>query len=167
MRARAGSTYEGWQRVQDRLVARLPHMTAEQLALAASPGGWPLWAIVAHIAGARVYWLCTVCGEAGLETTPFTDAANDGWEDHLDQPRDSGELLAAVKASWAIASGCLERWTPEMLDVAFTRTRTGEFQHHTRASVLTRLVMHDSFHAGEVSSILGSRGIQSLDPWEA
>jgi len=167
MSALAGATYDGWHRVQDRLVARLPHLTPEELALAASPGGWPVWAIIAHTAGARVYWLCTVCGEAGLETTPFTDPANDGWEDHLDQPRDSAELLTAVETSWAIAASCLDRWTPEMLEVAFTRTRNGELQHHTRASVLTRLVMHDSFHSGEVSSILGAHGIQSLDPWEA
>ena len=158
--------YEGWRRVQDRLVARLSELSAEDLALRSTVDGWPVWALVAHLAGARVYWLCVVCREPGIETTPFPDPANDGWEDHLDHPRDARELLAAVESSWAIARSCLEGWTPKMLEVAFTRTRNGRLEHHTRASVLTRLVMHDSFHAGEISLLLGQRQIRSLDPWE-
>ena len=39
-------------------------------------------------------------------------------------------------------------------------------QHHTRSSVLTRIVMHDSFHCGEVSMILSRNGLESMDPWE-
>ena len=158
--------YEGWQRVQDRLVARLPGMTAEDLALRATADSWPAWAIVAHIAGTRVYWLCSVCGEPEIESTPFPDPASDGWEDHLDRPRSAGELLEAVESSWRIVDSCLSRWTPEMLSVVFTRTRNGEIQKHSRQSVMTRLVMHDSFHAGEVSLLLGLSGRSSLDPWE-
>jgi len=160
------AVYEGWRRVQDRLDARLPGMSDEQLSLRASAESWPVWAIVAHIACTRVYWLCSVCGEPGIESTPFTDPANEGWEDRLDVPRGAGELLMALRSSWAIVDSSLTGWTPEMLQVAFTRTRNGEVQHHTRHSVLTRLVMHDSFHAGEVSLLLGLNGLPSLDPWE-
>lgn len=160
------AVYEGWQRVQNRLVAALPRMSADELALKASAESWPVWAIVAHIAVTRVYWLCSVCGEPGMEKTPFWDPAQEGWEDHLDEPRNATELLGAIESSWAIAHSCLSRWTPEMLSVAFTRTRNGEVQRHTRQSVLTRLVMHDSFHAGEVSLLLGLNGRPSLDPWE-
>ena len=163
---KAAEVYEGWQRVQDRLVARLPQLSDEELALQPSPEGWPVWALVAHLAGTRVYWLCTVFGEPGLETTPFTDPANDGWEDHLDEPRGAAELLRAVETSGAIVRACLDGWTEGMLEVAFTRTRNGKLEHHTRASVLTRIVMHDSFHAGEISLLLGRRGVRSLDPWE-
>jgi uncharacterized damage-inducible protein DinB len=158
--------YEGWRRIQDRLVARLPGMSAEQLSLTAVAESWPVWAIVSHIAGTRVYWLCSVCGEPGIESTPFRDLGDEGWEDRLDVPRGSRELLEAVRSSWAVVDSCLTRWTPEMLDVAFTRTRDGEVQKHTRYSVLTRLVMHDSFHAGEVSLLLGLNRSPSLDPWE-
>ncbi|HEV2172716.1 MAG TPA: hypothetical protein VGR71_04075, partial [Nitrospira sp.] len=77
-----------------------------------------------------------------------------------------GELLEAVESSWRIVDSCLSRWTPEMLGVAFMRTRNGEIQRHTRQSVVTRLVMHDSFHSGEVSLLLGLNGQPSLDPWE-
>jgi len=160
------AVYEGWRRVQDRLDVRLPGMSDEQLSLRASAESWPVWAIVAHIAGTRVYWLCSVCGEPGIESTPFTDPGNEGWEDRLDVPRGAGELLLALRSSWAIVDSCLTSWKPEMLQVAFERTRNGEVQHHTRHSVLTRLVMHDSFHAGEVSLLLGLNGLPSLDPWE-
>ena len=160
------AVYEGYRRVQNRLVDRLPGMSTEDLALKASADSWPVWAIVAHIAGTRVYWLCSVCGEPGMETTPFRDPAHEGWEDHPDEPRSADELLEAIESSWAIVDSCLTNWTPQMLGVAFTRTRNGELQHHTRQSVLTRLVMHESFHTGEVSLLLGLNGRPSLDPWE-
>ncbi len=160
------STYEGWSRVQERLVARIPELSTDELAVTSAEDGWPVWALISHIAGARVYWLCTVCQEPGVETTPFPNPAEDGWEDHLDQPRGVDELMHAVASSWAIARRCLDSWTPDMLGVAFTRTRNGRLEHHTRASVITRMVMHDSFHAGEISLLLGRRGIRSLDPWE-
>ena len=158
--------YEGWMRVQQRLVTRLPLLSDADLALGGSGGGWPVWAIVSHIAGGRAYWLCTVCGERGLETTPFTNPAIEGWEDALDVPRGGGELMEAIESTWRIVESCLERWTPRMLDVAFERVRGEDVQRHTRSSVLTRLVMHDAFHAGEVSQILGQNGLPSLDPWE-
>ncbi len=161
------ATYAGWDRVQRRLAARVPRLTAEELARKGSPGGWPVWAIVAHLSGTRAYWLCVVCGEPGIETTPFRDPANDGWEDHLDEPRGAHELAAAVETTGAIVERCLQTWTDQMLGVAFTRTRNGELEHHTRASVLTRIVMHDSFHAGEISLLLGGSGGPSLDPWES
>jgi len=161
-----GGIYEGWRRVQDRLVARIPRLGTEELALTGAPDCWPVWALIAHLSGTRVYWLCTIAGEPGVETTPFPQPAIDGWEDHLDQPRGAAELLEAVRSSGAIVERCLNEWTPEMLDVAFTRVRNGEVQRHTRASILTRTVMHDSFHAGEISLLLGSRGLPSLDPWE-
>jgi uncharacterized damage-inducible protein DinB len=162
-----GALYEGWRRVQGRLVERLPQLSDEELALRSKQrDSWPVWALIAHVAGARVYWLCSVCGEPGVETTPFPDPANDGWEDHLERPRGSAELLSAIESSGAIVDRCLDEWTIEMLSVAFTRVRNGELQQHTRASVLTRILTHDAFHVGEVSLLLGSLGSASLDPWE-
>jgi hypothetical protein len=158
--------YVGWHRAQAMLIHRLPKLAPQELQLRASPDGWPIWAIVSHLAGARVYWLCAVFKEPGAETTPFQDPSGDGWEDHLDVPRGSDELVFAVESSWKIVASCLDRWTPEMLSEVFTRERGGELQRHTRHSVLTRLVMHDAFHSGEVSSLLGAHGLASMDPWE-
>ena len=160
------SMYEGWQKVQAHLTRRLPNLTREELELRASPDGWPIWALVSHMAGTRVYWLCGVFKELGAEATPFEDPlATEGWEDHLDVPRGSDELMFAVESTWRVVESCLNRWTPEMLGEAFTRDYAGTSQRHTRHSVLTRMVMHDSFHCGEVSLILGMHGQPSLDPW--
>jgi len=118
------------------------------------------------MAGARVYWLCGVFKEAGADATPFPDPLDgDGWEDHLDVPRGTDELMFAVASSWLVVESCLNRWTPEMLGETFTRDRAGTIQRHTRHSVLTRLVMHDAFHCGEVSLLLGMHRQPSLDPW--
>jgi uncharacterized damage-inducible protein DinB len=164
---RVAPIFEGWQRVQARLIDRMRKAGPEQLQLRAAGDGWPVWAIVSHVAGARVYWLCGVLKEPGAETTPFPDLSGVGWEDRLDVPRRSEELVHALETSWRIVESCLERWTPEMLGETFTRQYAGQVQLHTRQSVLTRLVMHDAFHCGEASLVLGMHGLGSLDPWEA
>lgn len=158
--------YEGWARVQTRLLDRLPALGPEELGLRASPDGWPIWALISHLAGGRVYWLCGIFREPGAETTAFPDPFGECWEDQPDHPRTSAELQFAVESSWRIVESCLDRWTPEMLGETFTRERSGAIQHHTRQSVLTRLLMHDAFHAGEVSLVLGMHDLPSLDPWE-
>jgi uncharacterized damage-inducible protein DinB len=160
------SLYEGWPRVQNRMAYGIPRLTTAELALNAGPGSWPIWALVSHIAGARVYWLCSVFKEPGAETTPFSDVDSDGWEDHLDQPRGVDDLMRAVESSWSIVQSCLDRWTPDTLGESFSRPGPSGLQHFTRASVLTRLVQHDAFHTGEISLILGQNGLPSMDPWE-
>ena len=157
--------FEGWHRIQARLVNRLAKFGPEEAALRASPEGWPIWAMVSHLAGARVYWLCGIFREPGAETTPFADPFGEGWEDRLDTPRQPEELLLAVESSWLIVQSCLDRWTPQMLGEVFTRGTGDQLQRHTRSSVLTRLVMHDAFHCGEVSLVLGMHGLVSMDPW--
>ena len=158
--------HENWHRVQAKLMNRLPKLGPDELQLKASTDGWPIWAMVAHVAGMRVYWLCGVCEEPGAETAPFTKADGEGWEDHLDVPRGSDELMFAVQSSWRIVESCLERWTPEMLGETFTRLHRATPQRHTRASVLTRLATHDAFHCGEASLLLGMHGLPSMDPWD-
>ena len=158
--------FEGWQRIQAHLVNRLPTLGPEELQLRATPDGWPIWAIVSHLAGARVYWLCGVFKEAGAETTPFADPFGEDWEDRLDVPRRSDELVFAVESSWQIVQSCLEQWTPDILGETFIRDYEGSVQRHTRHSVLTRLLMHDAFHCGEASFLLGIHGLASMDPWE-
>ncbi len=118
-RVSVGAVYEGWARSQAQLVNRLGKLGSEEVKLQASPAGWPIWAMVGHIAVARVYWLCGVFKEPGAEATPFPDPLGDGWEDNLSIPRSPEELLFAVESSWRIVESCLERWTSDMLGVTF------------------------------------------------
>jgi hypothetical protein len=54
--------------------------TTEQLQTTPAPHMWPIWATEAHLAGARVYWLCEFLGEAGAERTPSTNSATEAVE---------------------------------------------------------------------------------------
>ncbi len=155
--------YHGYERIGRRLVDGIRDLDAEALAL--GPPGWPVWAIASHVASTRVYWLCRVAGEPGLESTPFADA-DDGWEDDLDHVRSAGELLHALESTWPVVAAALDGWTEPMLIEKFTRRRNDEVQEHSRASILTRLATHEAFHTGEISAILGSHGLAAVDPWD-
>ncbi|HKB28285.1 MAG TPA: DinB family protein, partial [Candidatus Limnocylindrales bacterium] len=141
-------------------------LTPAQLALDGGIPAWPIWAIVGHTAGTRPYWLCSVFGEPGAEATPFPNSANEpGWEDDLSHPRSADELIGALETTWAIVEAVLERWTSDMLDEPFRREIHGKIQHHTRQSVLMRMISHDAYHAGELSQILGAADLVQVDLW--
>ena len=153
--------YRGWSLANERLVGAIARLTPEQLGLEIRTA-WPIWASVSHIAGARVYWLCGVFGEKGVETTPFDDGAggvSDGWEDDLGHPRTAHELVDALASTSRIVEHTLATWTPETLTRESRRVRGDQVQYHSRGSVLWRLVTHDAFHAGEISLVLGAHGL--------
>ncbi|HEY7623548.1 MAG TPA: DinB family protein [Candidatus Limnocylindria bacterium] len=157
--------YRGWEIANERLIERLRGLTPEQLGLPIAMTTWPVWASVSHLAGTRVYWLCHVFGEPGMETTPFTDPEK-GWEDDLTHPRDAGELVHALESTWRIVARTLGTWTIGSLSQEARRVRAdGEVQMHTRQSVLYRMVTHDAYHIGEISLTLGSKGIGEVDIW--
>jgi len=157
--------YAGWRLTNDRLIEALTTLLAEQLAWRPGPDMWPIWALAGHLAGARVYWLCSILKEPGAASTPFTDPTGDGWEDHPSEPRRADEVVFALRSSWNIVDGCLRRWTTEMLLAEFERVRNDVVQIHTRQSVLIRLITHDAYHCGEISQILGTHGRPGIDVW--
>lgn len=153
--------YAGWHLANRALIDAMAPLTAEQLALPV--GTWKVWQLAAHIAGARVYWLCHVFGEPGVETTPFPDP-NVGWEDDVSRPRDAGELVGALTSSWRIVEHALETWTPATLEQEARRTVSSGVQIHTRQSVLMRLITHDAYHCGEIAQALGPAGLGGKSP---
>ncbi|MEP6693293.1 MAG: DinB family protein [Chloroflexota bacterium] len=160
--------YRGRAKQNGRLVDAIRPLSDEQLKLRAGPRNAPIWALAAHTAGGRVYWLCGIFKESGAESTPFPDAASGlGWEDDENTPRGADELVFALGSSWEIVRRCLERWTTPMLDDVFTREIGGKTQGHTRQSVLMRILTHDAFHSGEISQILGANGLPEIDLWRA
>lgn len=165
---------EGWAGYQRLLLGAIRPLDAEQLSSRTAPFQWAVWQLASHIAGARAYWFHDVLGEGEdavremfrVETTtvpdlPLEDA---GWEDDENRPRTAAELTDAFERTWSMVEDCLQRWTAEDLEVEFTRTRwTGEVQTFTRAWVIWHLIEHDLHHGGEISQILGTSGIPSLD----
>jgi len=158
--------YADWTQYRDRLTHGIRSLTDAQLAISAGPGHAPIWALAAHCAGVRVYWLCGVLGEPGAAGTPFPDPwAELGWEDDLEHPRSADELVRALESTDAIIERILDTWTAADLDVPFERRYRDTVQVHTRRSVLLRLLSHDAFHAGEISQLLGLHGLPAIDLW--
>jgi uncharacterized damage-inducible protein DinB len=158
--------FKGWDLANAALVSALRGLSDEQLAILIRPD-WPIWASASHVAGGRVYWLCSVFEEPGIEATPFAnvDIASGGWEDDLTHPRHASELVDALESSWRIVERCLRTWTPEMLSGEARRTGLGgAVSIHTRQSVLMRMLTHDAFHCGEISLTLGSHGLGGNGP---
>lgn len=155
--------YTGWHLVNASLIDAIANLMPEQLALPIGSATWPIWASVSHIAGARVYWLCHVFGEPGIEATPFTDP-NVGWEDDLAHPRGADELVHALTSSWRIVEHSLNTWTPDELNREARRVRGDQVRIHTRQSVLMRLITHDAYHCGEISLTLGGHNLGGHSP---
>lgn len=159
--------YDRWAQYHRRLTDAVAGLTDDQLAIRASPEHMPIWALAAHTAGARVYWLCGILGEPGAGTTPWPSATGEGWEDDPDHPRGTHELVMALETSWAIIDGVLDRWTPDLLDEPVERRYGDRVQVHSRSSILQRLLTHDAFHGGEISQLLGLHGIAEIDLWRS
>ncbi len=157
--------YGMWPQYNSRMREVVGAMPPEQLAVRPSPERWPIWATVGHTAGARVYWMCQVIGEPGADTTPFSDPANEGWEDDLDHPRAAVELAGALDSTFRLIERCLDTWTPGMLADRIERDYGGQRQIHTRGSILQRLFSHDAYHCGELSQTLGIHGLPQIDLW--
>ena len=167
--------YGDWRLYNDLIVEALRGMSPEELALRApsidpaaddptSSTTWPIWAIAGHTAGTRVYWFCNFLGLPGWESTPFW-GVEDGWEDHLDQPRSADELVAAWTTTWAIIQRALDTWTPAMLDEPMSPEGEAATAHLTRRSLIHRMIIHEGYHAGEIALIQGIHGRPQIDLW--
>ena len=158
--------YSVWPRYNERLRDVVAAMTDEQLALRPTPERWPLWATVGHAACQRVFWLCDFAGEPGAETTRFTNAAYDcPGDDDLEHVLSADTLSEALDATFRIVDGCLDRWSPEMLDEEIRREDFGPEWVHTRGWVIQRVFSHDVYHSAELNETLGASGLPQIDLW--
>jgi hypothetical protein len=159
--------YPGWVALQRALREAVAGLTPEQLALRPNddPERWPVWAIVGHLACARVFWLCDFAGEPGARTTPFTNAAWECPEEDVAHPLDAPALVAALDATWAIVERSLATWSPAMLEEVISRPEWPDRRTHPRGWVLSRVATHDAWHASEVNETLTALGLPAIDPW--
>jgi uncharacterized damage-inducible protein DinB len=158
--------YDRWPQYNRRLTDVIAGLSDDQLAVRPDPERWPIWATVGHTAGARVYWLCGILHEPGVETTPWPNPLTDeGWEDELTRPRSAPELVGALGTTWALVERCLDEWSPEMLDETVERPFGEVVQTHSRSSILQRLLTHEAYHCGELSQTLGIAGLPQIDLW--
>ena len=147
--------YRGWDRYQTLLTQSIAPLSAEHLALSAAPALRPAWVLAAHIIAARVNWFHRVLGEGGPELAPLQS-----WDDDGQPQRSAAELVDGLAATWQTIESCLQRWTPAMLDDAFSPRPGRTF---TRQWVLWHVVEHDLHHGGEFFLTLGMHGLPTPD----
>jgi len=163
------SFYEGWANHQTLLIDALRNLSLEQLDLRTASHQWAIWQLAGHVAGSRAYWFHDVLGEGEastrdlfrVETTTVPDVpvSDAGWEDDEDHPRSADELVDGLTRTWELVDECLQRWTLEELRASVARPgRT-----HHRGWVVWHVMEHDVHHGGEISQILGSNKLPSLD----
>lgn len=150
--------YEGWEEYQRLLIAALAPLTAEQLAIHASPGQRPIWLIAAHIVGTRIGWFQGWMGEGDPALAEL-----DLWDADAAAPRSAADLIRGLEATWAMIQGCLDRWTPDDLAAPFTRERPRGPVTRTRQWIIWHVIEHDLHHGGEISLTLGNHGLAALD----
>jgi len=159
--------YSTWPAYNRRLRDVVAAMTEEQLAIKPGPERWPLWATAGHLACQRVSWLCGFAGEPGAETTPFPDALHycPGDED-LEHVLSAGDLAEAFDATFRIVEGCLDGWTPDLLDEVIRRQFGPEEWVYTRGAVIQRVFAHDVYHCAELNEQFGLAGLPQIDLWD-
>src|SRR5437764_5722971 len=150
--------YKGADEYQGLLVQALAPLSPEQLALRAAPSLRPAWLLAAHIIGTRVGWFQGVMGEGEPALAAF-----DPWDEDGAPPRTATELVDGLEATWQMIRGCLDRWTPAMLDDPFTRERPHGTVTRTRQWILWHVIEHDLHHGGELCLTLGMHGLPVPD----
>jgi uncharacterized damage-inducible protein DinB len=146
--------YPGWATYQDALVHAVAPLSSEQLALRAAPSLRTVWELAAHIIATRVGWFHLTLAEGGPALAPFAH-----WDLASAPPRESGELVEGLDASWSLVQTGLERWTPPMLADRFTTPRGRVL---SRGAVLWHVLEHDLHHGGELSLTLGLHGLPAV-----
>ncbi len=158
--------FSTWPDLNARLRTAVAGLTVEQLAMAAGPGRWPLWAIVGHTACQRVFWLCDFAGQPGADTTRFTNAAYDcPGDDDLEHALDAAALAEALDSTFAIVEACLDGWTLPTLDEEIRHPDWGDDWAKTRGAVIQRVFAHDVWHVVEVNEVLSAAGLATIDAW--
>jgi hypothetical protein len=159
--------YSSWPRYNQQLRDIVAGLTDEQLALRPSPERWPIWATIGHAACQRVFWLCDFAGEAGAETTPFTNAGYDcPGDDDLEHVLDAPALVEAIDSTFRIVERCLDTWTLEMLEETLRRPEWDASWVHSRGAVIQRVFSHDVYHCAELNEVLARAGLAQVGLWD-
>jgi uncharacterized damage-inducible protein DinB len=147
--------YRGWERYQGLLTQAIGPLSPDQLAVQAAPSLRPAWVLAAHIIAGRVYWFHRVLGEGDPAIAPMQASDDDGMPS-----RNAAELVDGLEATWQVLQGCLQRWTPTMLDDSFVTPRGRTV---TRQWVIWHVIEHDLTHGGELFLTLGMHGLPTPD----
>jgi hypothetical protein len=141
--------FESWQDYQDALKRAIAPLTDEQLQRRLLPGLRTPGEIAEHIVFGRALHLHRTLGKKVAELAPFLR-----WENADDRPHTATEILHGLILTWRFITACLMRGSPgdpiPEEDVSIIQTILG-------------LLDHDLPHAGELSLLLGTDGMPSVE----
>lgn len=159
--------FSRWPTSDARLREAVARLGDDQLAIRPSPDRWPLWATIGHLACQRVFWLCDFAGEAGAETTRFTNAIYDcPGDDDLEHVLPATDLVGALESTFRIVETCLDTWTSPMLAEVIRQPDWPGDWTHTRGFVIERVFSHDIWHIAELNETLGRADLPTIDIWD-
>lgn len=164
--------YASWKEYQDRLQAALAPLTADQLALRATPDLRSVGENAMHIIGCRTFWFTSFLAEDGGEAmkayakwnevslaAPYTSW--DGVAQALGAPAPTGAALAqGLDDTWRFMATCLARWNAADMRATIPDGEGDEVVEVSRAWVVWHVLEHDLSHGGEIALTLGMRGIK-------
>jgi uncharacterized damage-inducible protein DinB len=184
--------YTGWGRYQQRLVAAIAPLTAEQLTLRATPRYWTIRMYTTHIVASRAWWFHARMGAGGDDVTPYDLWALDVCEANIDPGHTAADLVAGLETTWQLIEGTLARLTPADLDRTIPPLdQPGREQHASKVeprlqpyaqmwldasagdgsvrpavsyeSVIWGILEHDIHHGSEISTTLGIHGLPVVE----
>jgi uncharacterized damage-inducible protein DinB len=150
--------YRLWPEYADHIRAAVAPLTAEQVALRATPEQRSIGEMVAHVIDCRVYWLGEFVGETCVELMALTQ-----WYEPGARATDVAALVDGLDRSWRFVSDRLARWTPDDMRQTFPHEWRGNHYDLTRSWVIWHVLEHDLHHGGEISLTLGMHGLAAPD----
>jgi uncharacterized damage-inducible protein DinB len=184
--------YAGWGRYQQRLVAAIAPLTAEQLALRTTPRHWSIGMYATHIVANRAWWFHARMGEGGDELTPLELWALGVCEADVDPCHTAAELVAGLEKTWQMIEETLARLTPADLEQVVPPLDQAERVRHAKLvepalqpyaqmwldamrlagevrpavslqSLIWGALEHDIHHGSEISTTLGVHGLPVVE----
>lgn len=184
--------YAGWGIYQQRLVAALAPLTAEQLALRNTPQSWSIGMYATHIVADRAWWLHARMGEGGSDLTALELWALGVCEAGVDPLHSAAELVAGLEKTWQLIQTTLARRGSADLAQSFppldqaarvrhaqlvepalqpyaqmwldAAARSGEVRPAVSLQwIIWHVLEHDIHHGSEISTILGVHGLPGVE----
>ncbi len=184
--------YAGWGSYNQRLVAAIAPLTAEQLALRLTPQHWSIGMYATHIIANRAWWFHARMGEGSDDLTSLELWALGVCEADVDPCHSPAELVAGLEKTWQMIEKALAGLTPADLEQVFPPLSEAERARHaqlvepalqpyaqmwlerarlagevapprSRQWIIWGVLAHDIHHGSEISTTLGVHGLPVVE----
>jgi len=149
--------YAGWGIYNQRLVAAIAPLTAEQLALRNTPQHWSIGMYATHIVANRAWWFHARMGEGSADLTSLELWALGVCEGDVDPLHPAAELVAGLEKTWQMIEQTLARLTPADLFEVFPPLDQAERVRH--AKLVEPALQPIGIHGG--AQVAPSQGVHS------